>query len=107
MLISGTVSVAANSTSTNVLRGEQFEFLSRNMGISLRAAAAATGISLNFLVGGVSIAQGALVAPTNRTPILPDDFLLSVGGLRGERMFLTFANSTVGAIVVNFMLDLQ
>jgi len=107
MLISGSVSVAANATSANVLAGNQFEFLARNTGISLRAASALTGISMAFLVGGVSIAQGALIAPTNRTPILPDDFLLSVGGLKNERMFLTFSNSTGAAIIVNFILDLQ
>lgn len=108
MVISSTVSVAANTRTTNVLAGEQFEFVPPGRAlVSVRVSAAATGVRGDFQIGGESILTNALVSNSNRFPIQPDDVLISgVGGRGGERLFLTLSNTTGAAIVVNYVVEL-
>jgi len=108
MVISSTVSVAANTRTNNVLAGEQFEFVpGRAALVTVRVSAAATGIRGDFQVGGESIITNALISNSNRYPVSPDDVLISgVGGRGGERLFLTFYNTTAGAIVVNYVIEI-
>lgn len=108
MVISSTISVAANTRSTNILAGEQFEFVpGRAALITVRLSAAATGVRADFQVGGEAIASNALVSNSNRYPITPDDVVIQgVGGRGGERLFLTLLNTTGAAIVVNYVLEI-
>jgi len=107
MLISGQVSVAANAVSANVLAGNQFEFLTRTTVIQLLLSGAAVGLEATFNVGGINVCQNAEVSGTNRFPFLPDDLFLRIGGLPNERLFLQFNNTTAGAVVVLFVLNLD
>lgn len=106
MIISGSTSVAANSTSTNVLAGNQFEFLPSRCVVGMRASAAATGLNTTMLVGGITVAVGANVSNSNRFPIIPDDNLMTFRGGKGERLYLTFTNTTGAAITVQYVLDI-
>lgn len=108
MVISSTYTAVANARSTNVLAGEQFEFVpGRAALITVRLSAAATGVRADFQVGGESIITNALVSNSNRFPIAPDDVLISgVGGRGGERLFLTLYNTTGGNIVVNYVIEI-
>jgi len=107
MIISDSISVAANSRSTNVLAGQQFEFLPARASVQLRAASAATGIRADMNLGGEQLAVDTLVPPTNRFPIAPDDTMLTTTGVKGERLFLTFRNTTVAAIVVQYVVEIM
>jgi len=105
-VMSGTVSCAADAVTANIFSGELFEFLSRNRRLSFRLAAAATGIYATILIGGVAIATEALISDANRFPIVPDDVLIVAGGRGGARLFATLRNSTAGAIVVEWVVDI-
>src|SRR6266700_5909075 len=106
MIISSTVSVAANARSANVFAGEQFEFAPSRAVCTLRLSAAATGVRADLLAGGEAIVVNALVSNSNRFPIIPDDNVASFGVYKGERLVLTFRNSTAGALVVNYVLEM-
>ncbi len=106
MIISRTDTIAANTASANILAGEQFEFLPRRSNVYLRISAAATGLYADILIGGVSVASGALVSDSNRFPITPDDNLASFGGRAGARLFVTLRNTTGAAITAETVLDI-
>lgn len=105
--ISRSDSIAANSRSANLLDGEQFEFLAEAAIVSLHLAASAAGLTVDFFMGGE--AQGVSLVPpaTNRFPIRPDDSILQVGGLPGERLALFATNTTAGALTLNTLIDIQ
>jgi len=108
--ISGSVSVAANTTSANVLAGSPFEFVSQPSLIKLaltQAGAASSDITGNFQVGGESLMQAGNVANKAGMPTFRDDLIVEAGAQNGERLFLTFANTTVGALVVQFLVDIM
>jgi len=107
MIISDSVSVAANSRTANLLSGQQFEFLPARASVQLRASSAATGVRLDFNIGGEQLAVDTLVPPTNRFPIAPDDTLLTSSGGRGERLFFTLRNTTGAAIVVQYAVEIM
>lgn len=99
----GNVSVPANSVSANQLAGELYEFVSRPTRITLLAAAAAVGLRATFLIGGVAVVNDQDVSQANRFPVTPDDVMTSEVGM--GRLTLTFRNTTAGAIVVNWAVD--
>ena len=108
--ISGSVSVAANSVSANVLAGSPFEFVSQPSIIKLantQAGAAASDITCVFQIGGESLVQGGDVSDRDAFPTFRDDIFVEAGGQAGERLFLTYQNNTAGALVVSFLLDIM
>jgi len=107
MIISDSISVAANTRSANVLSGQQFEFLPARASIQLRATSSATGIRADFNVGGEQLAVDTLCPPTARFPIAPDDTLVTSSGRAGERLFLTFRNTTAGALTVQYAVEIM
>lgn len=98
------VSVAANAVSANQVAGQMYEFLDRPMPLLLGAAAAAVGLNVTLLVGGVVIVNDQPISQANRFPILPDDVVTALRRARG-RIILTFRNTTGAAIVCNWSLD--
>lgn len=104
--MSGSVSVAANTTTTNQLAGLLFEFLTRNSRIALAVSAAVTGLNATFTIGGTTVVNDSLVSYSARFPQLPEDLLARVGGRRGSRLFLTFRNTTGTAIIVDWLLNI-
>jgi len=106
MRMSGTLSVAANSTSANVLAGLQHEFLARPAAVRLAGTSSATGINATFTIGGRVVVDDMYISLANRFPILPDDIITDgAGGLPGERMVLRFRNTTAGALTVIWAVD--
>lgn len=100
------VAVPANSRTANVLAGQQFEFLPAKALVTLRAATTATGLNVDFNIGGESVIVDALMSFANRYPIVPDDVLCSSSGMAGERLFLTFRNTTAGALTATLVLEI-
>jgi len=106
MLISRSDSIAANSRSANVLAGEQFEFLPKPSLVRMRAAAAAAGIKCDLQIGSQTVISNGVVPGTNRFPVVPDDSLVEFSGGRSERLFLTYTNTTGGALVVQTVIEI-
>jgi len=105
--IAGNVSVAANAQSANLLAGESFEFLPRPAIVRVYMTGAAAGFETDFLVGGAAAVLGAVVPGTNRSPLRLEDGVVEAGGGGGDRLFLTVLNTTGGALVVNWIVDIQ
>jgi len=106
-IMQGSVSVAANAVSANVLAGELFEFLSRPSRIAVYVLGAVIGTNCTFLLGGVSFSNDQAVPNKAGFPIIPDDFFVDAGGFAGERLVLTFRNTTGAAIVVTFKVEVR
>jgi len=100
----GNLSVAANSTSTNRVAGLTHEFLDRPATIILAAAAAAVGLTCSLLVAGVALVDDQSVSQANRFPLVPDDIIASED-VDGGRILLRFRNTTGGAIIVHWLID--
>lgn len=98
------LSVAANSTSTNRIAGLTHEFLDRPASIVLAAAAAAVGVNASLLIAGVALVDDQAVSQANRFPVIPDDIVASEGPVAG-RIILRFRNTTGGAVVVHWLID--
>lgn len=106
-LMQGTVSVAANDVSLNVLAGEIFEFLNRPSRIAIYVTGAVVGLNCTFLLGRVSFSNDQAVPFKTGFPIIPDDFYVDAGGFAGERLVLTFRNTTGAAIVASFKVEVR
>ena len=101
-------SIPANSRSLNVLAGQQFEFMSGNTLVTTRMSAAVVGLEADMSVAGISVLAAAVVPDSNRSPIRPEDVMMGpIGATDGSRLFLSYLNTTVGAIVVRTIVDLD
>jgi len=108
--ISGSISVAANATSANVLAGSPFEFVVQPSIVKVaitQAGAAGSDITGDFQVGGESLLQAGNISDRDAFPTFRDDLTIEAGAQAGERLFLTFSNTTAGALVVSFLLDIM
>lgn len=98
------LTVAANSTSANVVAGQLYEFLQAPMPFLLAACSSAAGLNVTLIIGGVVIVNDQAISQANRFPILPDDVVTALKRAMG-RVILTFRNTTAGALTVNWSID--
>lgn len=98
------VSVAANSVSTNQLSGQLYEFVPPGANVTLSVAGSATGLRVTYIVG-VPLVNDQAMNLQNRFPIIPDDVIHS-GPTPGGRQVLTFRNTTAGALTAFWRVDL-
>lgn len=101
LLTDGARSVAANSTSGNILNGKNGEYLARRSLVQVAIVGSAAGIYQTVLCGSRTIVQDQYANPSNRWPIDPDDFNVQFVGLPGEKLSIDLRNSTAGALTVN------
>lgn len=109
-LISLSVSVAANSSSGNVLSGSPFEFVSQASVVTLamtHAGAAGASITADFQIGGESLSSQANTPFKAAFPTFETDTILRAGAAPGERLFLNLNNTTAGALVAQVLLEVQ
>jgi len=104
-IMTGRVSIAANTTSLNLLAGQNDELLQRPSEITILLTAAATGLSATYQVGSRVIIDDQLVSEVNRFPLVPDDVVAKAYGVRNDRQFLRIRNSTGAAIIVWFKVN--
>jgi len=100
-------SVAADSSTANVLDGKPEVYLSRNSGLAFYLVAAAVGIFATVLVGDSVVIDDQEISGINRFPIRPDDLTARSGGAAGDLILVRLRNSTAGAILVNTVVDVQ
>jgi hypothetical protein len=99
------VSVAANATSSNQVAGLLYEFLRRRSSVLLAACSSAVGINCTLIIGGRVMVNDSPISQANRYPLLPDDVVTQETGNAGDRIILTFRNTTGGALTVNWTMD--
>ena len=102
-------SLAANTTSDNVLAGKLHEFIGGPAAaVSVHAAASAAGMHVTCLIGNRTIIDDQEISSANRFPIIPDDTIFSgEAGMGGERLTVRFRNSTAGALTYNLAVDVE
>ena len=98
------VSVAANSVSTNVLAGQLYEFVDPATLVTVSVTGSATGLRITFICG-VPLINDQAINLQNRFPLIPDDIVHS-GQVPGGRLVLTARNTTVGALTLFWRVDL-
>lgn len=109
-LISASVSIAANSSSGNVLSGSPYEFVAQASIVTLaltQLGAAAGDITMDFQVGGESLASQANTPFKAGMPTFRDDVLVRAGAAAGERLFLNLNNTTAGALIAQWAVEVQ
>jgi len=106
--ISGRVSALANAVTANVFAGNPFEFIAAPSIINLAVTqAGATGaITANFQLGGEALMNGGNISSRAAFPTFRDDMIAMAGGSPGERLFLTFTNTTGAAVNVDFIAEI-
>lgn len=100
-LVNSRLSVAANAVSPNIMAGQQFEFLPYAARVELGLLAAAVGLNASVSTGNDILMSDQEVGAGNRMPIYPDDFTLVDVVRPGERIVVTFRNTT-GAAIISF-----
>ena len=98
------VSVAANSVSTNQLSGQLYEFVEEGTSVTVSCTGSATGLRTTFICG-VPLVNDQAIGLQNRFPLIPDDIIMN-GEVPGGRMVLTARNTTAGALTFFWRVDL-
>jgi hypothetical protein len=97
------VSVSANSVSSNQLSGQLYEFVPQGANVTVSCTGSATGLRVSFICG-VPLIEDQAIGLQNRFPLIPDDVIHS-GPVPGGRMVLKFRNSTGGALTAFWRVD--
>lgn len=97
-VIQNIVTVPANTSIDNVIAGSQFEFLPYDAALRFGFSAAGGGVLIDVYSGSDVLAEQMRVPSTARTPINPDDFVLTDVAGAGERIKIRVRNSTAGAL---------
>lgn len=107
MRVQGSTSVAANSGSGNVLSGKIAEIVTRPSKVRFAAVAAAAGVNGTILSGSETLMEESALSAANRFPLDPDDVIITDAAMPSDRLSLVFRNTTAGAIVVQWFVDVQ
>lgn len=105
MRVQGSTSVAANGSSGNVLSGKVLEIVQRPSKVRVFATAAAAGIVGSFTSGNELVMEESAISQANRFPLDPDDKCVEDVAMPGDRLSLSFRNTTGGALVVYWAVD--
>src|SRR5262245_8198915 len=97
------VSVGANSVSSNVLSGQLYEFVNSGQMVTVSVTGSATGLRTTFICG-VPLINDQAINLQNRFPLVPDD-IIHTGPVPGGRMVLTSRNTTAGALTFFWRVD--
>lgn len=106
-MMQDSLSVAANSVSSNVLAGKLYEAAPEDSAIRVYCCGSAIGLRQTFSIGGQQITDDEAVNSANRFPVVPDDLCVEHGAYAGEKLFLRFRNSTAGALTTFWMVVIE
>lgn len=102
-------SIAAGAT-TNVLAGQQYEFLPFNSQVAIAATGSAAGLVMQAYAGTSLLQQESPVnveAAAGRGPLYPDDYTLRATIAGGTRMQCLVRNPTGGALTVTLVMAIN
>lgn len=104
----GQTAVAANTQVDNVLTGQRYERSPWPALGSLYVNGSAAGLRAELNVGGVSITPPVTCNVQNRSPVVPDDVLISGWEVMPNALLqLTITNTTAGALTAFWRTELQ
>jgi len=100
-IMTGTVALAANANSANVLAQLPFEFISQAASaVKVNAVVDVAGLNMTFQSGGETLMQDSLVfVNTKTTPMDTFKDYLKFLAAPGERLFMTFQNGANACVV--------
>lgn len=98
MVMTDVESVAANTTTGNILAGKSQEFVPEASIITIGIAASAVGLKASVIIGSEVVVDDQEVSSINRMPQFPEDVLAEGGAFPGDRITVRLRNSTGGAI---------
>jgi len=100
-------SVAADTTTNNILDGKPEVYLSRNSALAFYITTVTPGMFVTILVGDSVVVDNQEVSNANRFPIRPDDLFARSGGAAGDLVYVRMRNSTGTAVVATTVVDVQ
>lgn len=101
MVMTDVQSVAANTTTANVLAGKAMEFVPEASVITIGIAASAVGLHATVVIGSEVVVDDQEVSSINRMPQFPEDTLAEAGAFPTDRITVRLRNST-GAAITGF-----
>ena len=105
----GFTSIAANST-VNVLAGRLFERLggrpARIKGYACALTGNAGDLESTFISGSDVLGLNMGLRPLATGPLVPEDAIVDGAGLPGDPLQWNITNTTAGAIVCGWLLDI-
>jgi len=104
--ISPGTSIAANSTSVNLMAGNLYEYLDRPSVIEFGMVGSAVGLLATIMLGGQVIVQDQEISGANRYPIVPDDWIIKAAAKAGAKIYITLRNRTGGALTAWVILNI-
>jgi hypothetical protein len=101
------VSVAANSTNSNITSGSAFEYSRGRQLLSCGVGAAATGTLVTITSGADVILEESATPILTRYPIVPDEMYFNDVMEQFDRLRIQMRNTTGGALVTRAAVLLQ
>lgn len=98
MVMTDVQSVAANTTTANILAGKASEFVSESSIVSIGINASAVGLRATVVIGTEVVVDDQEVSSINRMPQFPEDILAEGGAFPQDRITVRLRNTTGGAI---------
>lgn len=98
MVMTDVQSVAANTTTANILAGKQMEFVPEASIVSIGINASAVGLRATVVIGSEVVVDDQKVSGINRMPQFPEDVLAEGGAFPSDRITVRLRNTTAGAI---------
>lgn len=101
MVMTDVQSVAANTTTANILAGKANEFVAESSVVTIGIAASAVGLHASVIIGSEVVVDDQEVSSINRMPQFPEDVLAEGGAFASDRITIRLRNST-GAAITGF-----
>lgn len=98
MMMTDVQSVAANTTTSNILSGKMREFLEEASILRIGILGSAVGLRATLIVGSEVIIDDQEVPVGTTLPAFPDQVIAEAGGFASDRVTLRLRNTTGGAI---------
>jgi len=96
--MSKVTSVAANTTTANLLAGDKDEFVEEPSVVSVAAFGSAVGLRGTLIVGNEVVIDDQELAVGTTLPKIPEDVLGQGGAFPNERIVWRLRNTTAGAL---------
>jgi len=98
MVMTDVESVAANTTTGNILAGKAMEFVQEPSVVTIGIAASAVGLHATVVIGTEVVVDDQEVSNINRMPQFPEDVLAEGGAFASDRITVRLHNTTAAAI---------
>lgn len=98
MVMTDVQSVAANTTTANILAGKAMEFCAEPSIVMIGVNASAVGLRCSVVIGTEVVVDDQEVSSINRMPQFPEDVLAEGGAFGGDRITVRLRNTTGGAL---------